>query len=135
MLDQKQVDSPTVRNHKRQFIWQILVPFLLTTGLIIVGAVLVVTGGYAQARVWADVSIIWMLAPMLVFGLLIAVALSVLIYGFKKLMHITPRYTGRVQGLAATVSAETHKIADGITKPILWFRQAGAVIRSLIHKL
>jgi len=135
MIDQTHIDSPTVRSHKRQFAWQILVPFLLMTGLIIAGAVLVVTGGLAQTRVWADVSIIWMLAPMLVFGLLFAVVLGLLIYGFVKMIQITPRYTGRVQGLAAAVSAGAHKVADGATKPVLWFRQAGAVIRSLIPKL
>ena len=135
MIDQTHIDSPTVRNHKRQFAWQILVPFLLMTGLIIAGAVLVVTGGLAQTRVWADVSIIWMLAPMLVFGLLFAMVLGMLIYGFVKLLHIMLRYTGRVQGLAVAVSAGAHKVADGATKPVLWFRQAGAVIRSLIPKL
>lgn len=134
MVDRKTPDSPTVLKHKHQFTWQILVPFLVMAGLIITGAVFAVTGGPKQARVWADVSIIWMLAPMLGFALLITVVLGSLIYGMAKLTQITPHYTGRAQEFAVTVSAGTHKVADGATKPIFWFQQAGATIKSLFQK-
>ena len=134
MVDRKTPDSPTVLKHKHQFTWQILVPFLVMAGLIITGAVFAVTGGPKQARVWADVSIIWMLAPMLGFALLITVVLGSLIYGMAKLTQITPHYTGRAQEFAVTVSAGTHKVADGAAKPIFWFQQAGATIKSLFQK-
>ena len=32
--------SPTVRTHRRQFVWQILAPFLVMAGLVIAAAVL-----------------------------------------------------------------------------------------------
>ncbi|HEY5157860.1 MAG TPA: hypothetical protein VII93_07870 [Anaerolineales bacterium] len=134
MVDRKPPDSPTVLKHKHQFTWQILVPFLVMAGLIITGAVFAVTGGPKQARVWADVSIIWMLAPMLGFALLITVVLGSLIYGMAKLTQIAPHYTGRAQEFAVTVSAGTHKVADGAAKPIFWFQQAGATIKSLFQK-
>ena len=134
MVDRKTPDSPTVLKHKHQFTWQILVPFLVMAALIITGAVLAVTGGPKQTGVWADVSIIWMLAPMLGFALLITVVLGSLIYGMAKLTQITPHYTGRAQEFADTVSAGTHKVADGAAKPIFWFQQAGATIKSLFHK-
>jgi len=134
MADRKTPDSPTVLKHKNQFTWQILVPFLVMAALIITGAVLAVTGGPKQTGVWADVSIIWMLAPMLGFALLITVVLGSLIYGMAKLTQITPHYTGRAQVFADTVAAGTHKVADGAAKPIFWFQQAGATIKSLFHK-
>ena len=134
MPDQSLPESPSIREHKRQLIWQILVPFLLLAALIIAAAILVVTSGSSRTGVWADVSIIWMLAPLLVFGLLLTVLLAALIYGLVKLTQVTPRYTSRAQGVVASISTKTHKVADGITKPVLWSHQAGAVVKAFIHK-
>jgi hypothetical protein len=134
MVDRKKTDSTSVLKHRQQFIWQILVPFLVMAALIVAGAILAVTGGPKQTGVWADVSIIWMLFPMLGFALLVAVVLGSLIYGMAKLTQITPHYTGHAQQFAAAVSAGTLKVADGAARPILWFHQAGAIIKSLFHK-
>jgi len=135
MADQKTPDSPTLRNHKRQFAWQIVVPFLVMAGVIIAGVVLVVSGGSKQTGVWADVSIIWMLIPLLVLALFLAAVLGLLIYGMAKLTQIMPRFTGRAQGFADAVSVGARKVADGSAKPVMWVHQVGAVIKSLIPKL
>ncbi len=134
MADRPLADSPSLHNHKRQLAWQILVPFLLATLLIIAGAVWVVIGGQAQSRLWADVSIIWMIAPMLLFGLLLIVLLVFFVYGMLQLIRITPRYTSRVQGWLAAVSAGTRKAADGAVKPVVWVHQARAAIKAFIAK-
>jgi hypothetical protein len=134
MTDPQKSESLTVRKHKSQFAWQILVPFLVMAGLIITGAVLVVSRGPQQARLWADVSTIWILAPMLAFALVIAVVLGFGIFGLAKLTQITPHYTGKAQELAAGISTWTRKVADGIVKPVLWLKQAGAAMSSLFHK-
>jgi phosphate/sulfate permease len=135
MANQRPVDRPTVRTHKRQFAWQILVPFLVMAGLIIAGAVLAVAGGAPQTGVWADVSAIWLLAPVLVFALAILIIVVTAIYGMAKLLQVLPHYTGKAQGIFDQLSAGTRKVADGTTKPFVWFRQAEAVIKSLIDKL
>ncbi len=131
MENQPPVDRPTVRAHKRQFTWQILAPFLLMAGLVIAGAMLVVTGGEPRTRVWADVSLIWLLAPALVSALAFLAILITTIYGMFKLLQALPHYTGKAQGIFALLSAGTRKVADGATKPIVWFRQAGVVIKSI----
>jgi len=131
MNDTSRVDTPTVRLHKRQFAWQILAPFLVMTVLVIAVAALVVSGGPSGTRAWADVSIIWILAPLLIFALLFVIVLGFLIYGIAKLTQVTPRYTGKAQHFFALLSAGTRKIADGATKPIVWIQQAGAVIKSI----
>jgi hypothetical protein len=134
MTDPQRSESSTVRNHKRQFAWQILVPFLVMAGLIITGAVLVVSRRPQQARLWADVSTIWILAPMLAFALVIAVLLGFVIFGLAKLTQITPHYTGKAQELAVSISTWTRKVADGIVEPVLWLKQAGAALSSFFHK-
>jgi hypothetical protein len=133
MPDQSLPISASIRDHKRQLVWQILIPILLMAALIIAAAILVISGGSSQTGVWADVSIIWMLAPLLVFGLLVTAVLAALIYGLVKLTQVTPRYSSRAQGVLASISTKTRKVADGITKPVLWSHEAGAAFKAFIH--
>ena len=125
------VDSPTIRVHKRQLTWQILVPFIVVAALIIAMAVLVATGAASATRTWADVSTIWLFAPMLVLALLFVIVLGFLIYGIARLLQVTPHYTGKAQDFFAMLSGWTRKIADGTAKPIVWFQQAGAILKSI----
>ena len=124
------VETLTARAHKRQLTWQILVPFFTVTAFIIVLAVLVATGETAT-RAWADVSTIWLIAPMLVFTLFFVVVLCFLIYGLARLLQVTPHYTGKAQDFFALLSAWARIIADGATKPFVWFQQAGAMLKSI----
>jgi hypothetical protein len=133
MENQSPVDRPTIRAHKRQFAWQILVPFLMMAGLIIAGAVLVVTAGAPRTGVWADISMIWLLAPALFFALAFLAIAFTIIYGMAKLLQVIPRYTGKAQGIFALLSTGTRKLADGAAKPFVWFKQAGAVIKSIFR--
>ena len=128
-------DSPTIRLHKRQFFWQILLPFLLMAGLITAAAVLVASGEAAQTRVWADVSMVWVLAPLLILALAVIIVLVFIIYGFARLMPLIPRLTGRAQQITSTIAAGTRKTTDGMVKPLLWVRQAGTIVKSLFNQL
>jgi hypothetical protein len=124
------VETPSVRVHKRQLAWQILVPFLVVMALILVAAVMVATGA-TNTRTWADISTIWLIAPMLVVALLFVTVLGFLIYGFARLLKVTPRFTGKAQDFFVLVSAWARSIADGVARPFVWFQQAGAVLKSI----
>jgi hypothetical protein len=124
------VETPSVRAHKRQLAWQILVPFFVVTALILVVAVLVAAGA-TDTRAWADVSTIWLIAPILIFALFFAALLGFLIYGIARLLQVTPRYTGKAQDFFALLSTWARIIADGATKPFVWFQQARAVLKSI----
>jgi hypothetical protein len=131
MSELKAVDSPTLRLHKQQVVWQIIVPFTLVTLILLAAGVWLVWCETARARVWADVSIIWLLVPML-FLTLVALALSILlIVGMAKLLQVTPRFTARAQQVAGQVADGTRQAADGAAKPFIWVEQAGAVIKSI----
>ena len=117
--------------HKRQLAWQILVPFCVVTALILVVAVLVATGATAT-RTWADVSTIWLIAPMLIFALLFVAVLGFLIYGIARLLQVTPRYTGKAQDFFVLLSGlGAHALPMESAKPFVWFQQAGAVLKSI----
>jgi lysylphosphatidylglycerol synthetase-like protein (DUF2156 family) len=125
------VESPTLRSHKRQLTWQILVPFLLVTALFIAVAVLVIINTGSTTRTWADVSVIWLIAPMLIFALLFVTVLGFLIYGIARLLQITPHYTTRMQDFFSMLSARIRTLANGAAKPIVWSQQAGAILKSI----
>jgi hypothetical protein len=122
------VETSTVRSHKRQLAWQILVPFLLVTALIFVVAILVAIGATAT-RTWADISTIWLVVPMLSFALFFVILLGFLIYGIARLLQVTPHYTGKARDLFALLSGWTRLVADGATKPFVWFQQARAILK------
>jgi hypothetical protein len=127
----RSVESPTLRAHKRQLAWQILVPFLVVAAIIIAVAVLVVASTGSATRTWADVSIIWLIAPLLILALVFATVLGSLIYGIAILMKVMPRYTAKAQYYVAAAAAGTRKVADGATKPFVWLHQAGAIFKSI----
>jgi hypothetical protein len=132
MENQHPITRATVHAHKNQFIWQILVPFLIMAVMIITGAVLIVSGEQLRYGVWSDISVIWLLTPVLFFALAILIILVTAIYGMIKLLQVLPFYTGKAQDIFDILSAGMRKITNGVSSPIMWIRQAEAVIKSII---
>jgi hypothetical protein len=127
-------ETPSQRAHKRQLAWQILVPFLIFVALVIFLAVLVAAqAGSSSTQTWSNISLIWLIAPTLIFSLLLIFLLGFLIYGIARLMQVAPHYTGRVQVFFTMLSGRTRRLADGTVKPFVWFQQAGAILKSIFR--
>jgi hypothetical protein len=133
MDNPRTVVSPSIRTHKRQLAWQILLPLLVLMAFVLAAAVLVATTGGTVSNTWADISIIWLIAPMLVFALFSVIVLGFLIYGITRLIQVTPHFTGKTQDFFGRLSSRTRKIANGSTQPVFWFQQAGAVLKSIFR--
>ena len=71
--------------------------------------------------------------PALLFALAFLAIIITIIYGMVKILQIIPHYTGKAQDIFSRVSTGTRKVADGTTKPFVWFQQAGAVIKSIFR--
>ncbi len=123
--------SPSLRAHRRQFAWQILIPLLLGAGMIITAALFVTIGGSADTGLWRDVSLIWMLFPALFITLTLVIVLGAAIYGLGRLSRAAPRYTGRAQELFVQAAQGFHRLADSAARPLIWLDQVGASIRTL----
>jgi hypothetical protein len=132
MDEQAHPESPTIRQHHRQVIWQILLPFLLITGLVLAAVILTVFNETSQTSLWRDVSLIWLLTPALALALVIIVVLGSVIYGLARLAKISPRLTGRAQELTTLGAQGIRRIADGTVRPFVWVEQAGAAIRAVV---
>ena len=127
-------DSPTFRRHRRQLAWQILVPVLLMAVLGIAAGLLVVRAGAGRDRLFADTALIWLIAPLLLAGLLFAALLGFMIYGLARLLQVTPGFTGRLQDVSARAAGVTKKAADAAASPILRVNEAVAVVRHFIAR-
>ncbi len=128
-------EAPSIRAHRRQLIWQIVVPVVVAAAVIAAAGALVITGQASRNRGLADVSTIWLIAPLIVLGLLLLTVLVTIIWGFHHLLRITPRYTGMAREVTARVAEGTKKVADGAAQPLLWVNQAAAAIEAVFKKM
>jgi hypothetical protein len=128
-------DSPTLRAHRRQLVWQILLPMLLVVLLGVTAGVFVVRAGAPGDRLGADVALIWLIAPVLVLAVFLLAVLGLTIWGMTRLLQIIPRFTGRAQEIAGRIEGGTKKVADTAAGPILRIREVAAGIDSLLKKL
>ena len=133
MDNPRRADSPTVRTHKNQLAWQILVPFLIITAILLAVAVLVGSGASNANRTLADISTIWLIIPLLIFALFLAFVLGAFVYALTRILKIAPTYTGKAQNFIARLASGAVTLADGITKPIVWSQQAGAVLKKIFR--
>ncbi len=113
---------PSYRKHQRDVTRQILLPIILAAliglgfaALAIYGAV----GGQAGVSLWADISLIWLIIPMMFLALVILALLVALVYGLAKLLGVAPRYTGLAQHYALWLNAEIVLLTEKIVQPVL----------------
>jgi hypothetical protein len=46
-------------------------------------------------------------------------------------MQVTPRFTGKAQDFFSFLSGWSRMVANGATKPVVWFQQARAILKSI----
>jgi|WetSurMetagenome_2_1015567.scaffolds.fasta_scaffold48496_2 hypothetical protein len=125
----QRVETHSMKDHRRQFAWQILVPVIVAAIIVIAAAVFIATRGTSVTTSWADVSIIWLVLPFLFFAFVLIGILGFLIYGIARLLGIIPVYSRKTQEVLVSISMGARKVTDGSIKPIVWINQAGAVLK------
>jgi hypothetical protein len=115
-------DRESYVKHRREFTRQILLPVILVTLVTIGLAALTVYGTVARSEnvsLWADIAAIWVILPLMLLMLVILAITVALIYGLRRLLQITPHYTGIAQDYTLWFNAEVRLWADKIVKPVL----------------
>ncbi|PJH76446.1 MAG: hypothetical protein CO064_01240, partial [Anaerolineae bacterium CG_4_9_14_0_8_um_filter_58_9] len=90
MPDLPPFESPTVQAHKRQRFWQILAPMMLVILLALIAGGFTLAANPSQTRPGADVAVIWLVAPLMLFALLCMAVLGGMIYAIARLTQIAP---------------------------------------------
>lgn len=121
----------TRRRHRRELAWQVLAP--LAGGVLALAAVAWGVGrsGAGDPGLWADISLIFLLALGLLPALLLALFFGALAYGVGWLTGRVPGPAHRAHRFAARAALEVRRAADVAAQPALTVRGLAAALRSI----
>jgi hypothetical protein len=131
---------PSLERHRREKIWQILVPLIIGILLILaVGVIVILTAACSSAggavSQWADTSAIWLIMPVIMFAIFGILILIGLIYLVARITKILPPYADLVQGYASLVAAKVSLVTRKIVSPFITVESTRAGIKGFISAL
>jgi hypothetical protein len=122
----------SLQDHRCQRFWQIIFPIVLVS--LVIGS----TGGYLAVvpetgtRNWADISIIWLIIPIMLFGTVILATLVGLVYLLTKLHKGTEKAASKVQYYFNRMKKITIRVSDTAVRPIMWFKQFECSVKKVL---
>ena len=125
------------KKHRKEIIWQIILPMVLTAILFIALVVLINIATFrdnGDVGRWAAVSTIWISIPIMIVALLFLAILVGIVYLLIHLLQITPIYTGKAQDFAYKVAGYIRRAADAVVKPIIALNGIGASIEAFLGR-
>lgn len=117
--------------------WQIILPVALTALFIVVLIVLINIATFnagGDVGRWAAISTIWIVIPVMVAGLLLLALIVALVYLMKRLLGITPTYTGLAQDYVHKAAAYVKRSTEMAVKPVLFLDGIGASIKAFFGR-
>jgi len=125
------------QRHRRQLALQIILPVVLFAILIVALMVLVNIATFrdgGDVGRWAAISTIWIVIPIMIAGFIFLALLTGIIYLLKRLLQITPLYTGQAQDLVHKIAIRIRRAADASVKPVIFLDSIGAMIKRLLGR-
>ncbi len=125
---------------RRDVAWQIALPLGVAALIVLVLAVLLILPVGAPVRsVWADISLIFLIIPTGLMGLVVLALVAALVYGLVIVLRELPYYAKRAQDFVALATYRINTIAAKLANIILsirsfWagVRKAAADVRSIL---
>ena len=130
-------NHPSYKNHRRQFWLQIFLPLLLAVLIIIAFAALTSTAAFGEngdAPRWAAISTIWLVIPVMIFGLLFFVLLAGLIYLLAQALKLLPPYSSKAQYYVNRAASEIKRFSDMAAKPVLFLEGITASLKAIFGR-
>jgi len=137
MKPQFSKNHPSYQNHRRQFWTQIFLPMILTVLLIIAMAVITgiaAFGANDNSPIWAAISTIWLVIPVMFFGLLFLVLVAGLVYLFARTLQVLPPYTSKAQYYVNRGASEAKRFSDMAARPVLYIEGIIASIKAIFGR-
>jgi hypothetical protein len=123
--------------HRREVFLQIILPILIGSIILLtlVGVIIYAgISGNSQVSRWADISLVWLLLPSIMFALFLLLFLVVLTIGLTRLLHVFPFYAYRLHFLVFKIENKIKKAADMSIEPILKINSFMASARRLLRR-
>jgi len=137
MFKRKEPNPVTHANHQREVFWQITFPLILGVLVILAFAGLTIAAGIGLSpatSTWASISLIWLILPGLIIGLVLIVFLSSVIYGIIRLVQVLPVYARQVQDFFYLVKIKTRYSADMLVQPVIKVSEWWAKVQVMLKK-
>ncbi len=123
----------TYQAHRRQAFWQIYLPLIVFTILVIATIVLAVIASNEQVSKWADISLIFVISITMVAFLVVIVGLAFSVVYTRRLLRATPYFFFNAQRFIYLVEIRVKRVSNVAVEPILkinsFFAGAGALRR------
>ena len=124
--------NPTTHaEHRKEVFWQITLPLLIGILVVVaatIGVIFAATQPESELRRWADVSVIWLILPTLLFTLIGMVILAGLVYAVSAVLKILPRYSVIALLYFETAKEKVSKISNQMVEPIIKARSSWAAV-------
>lgn len=130
--------SPSFQKHRRQVVWQILMP-VIAAGVVFLGLglLMVLTPTLETSRTghWAAISLIWLIAPLIIFVMLFLTLNIGLIYLMNKLLRVLPPYLRTGQIYSQVMVLRVKAFCDRLANPFIRWGEWSAGFHTLRSKI
>lgn len=124
----------TQRQTRQQVLRQITIPVIVAVVILLVLIFLAVTAlSPAGHRVWADIALIWMISPAILFTLIMTVITGGSAYLVIKLISALPPLFYKIQNYARLFNVKTKQVGDKVIGPFVKVSSLRASARAGRH--
>lgn len=132
VVPSQSLNKEKIARKTRRHIWlQIYLPLALGVITLVGLGIWVVLADFGTASVWGDVSLVLIIIPTFVIGLLIFAALLGITYGLFRLIDILPDPIHRVHMIVERVGEVTSQSADLAVRPVIAVQKTGAALKAV----
>jgi heme/copper-type cytochrome/quinol oxidase subunit 2 len=125
----------SVRRHQKEALWQITLPLISGVVVLLLIAVFSARMSLDDTRIWADISIIWLIIPIMVVMLIWLITLAVSIYAVYKVNKMLPAQSCRLLKVLWQIQVRLEKMSDRSVEPILNMKAFTASAKRFLHLL
>lgn len=120
---------------RRDFILQVILPFVFGILVLTVGVILLWRAGVGTASAWADTSLIFLMIPWLCVGLVPLAVLGALWFGIFKLTAWLPAPLRKVRNYIGLSGRQLRRATDAAVKPMIVTKGVWAVVEAFFKGL
>lgn len=134
----KQVTLSTYQVHKRQIVWQVFLPIILTAVIFLAAGVMAGMGTFnnpANGTRWTGIAIIWLIIPAIVAGAIFLLVIGLICYGLAKLLNITPLYSLIARTYVYKFAYFVRQWSDKAAEPVIIPKIAWAGLRGFFESM
>ncbi|TFH36691.1 MAG: hypothetical protein E4G99_04340 [Anaerolineales bacterium] len=126
--------KPRIRPRGRPWLW-IGLPLLVGAAVVAGLVAVVLTNGFGTPRIWADVSLVFVLMPLCLMGVIPLAVLIALSYGTARLVGWLPEALDPVSPWIDRLGREVRRGADLAARPMIAVQGFMAMVETILRGL